>query len=264
MLWPFMPPETRSSWQAECCVEQNILQGSEREAMCESVLPKKTAIAFTRQDLPAKDMGIASYVGENERLGWTAKGVASILGPLAWAVEDQQVDDTFLRWQPLSVEEGLEKEYWKKVPEEQDQVKKKKTKKKPSFLQSWQGNNLCNQKTTASCTPAMQAWRQHACQDAKGSHFLAPGNIDDACHPQYVDFVPVKTWQDCLKKTAANAPAVFAFADDNKENPIKCFIFKEDLEDCPTEMQEHAEPLSNSADVDFKELFFLKFRELEE
>eukprot|EP00438_Fugacium_kawagutii_P010168 Skav235860 [mRNA] locus=scaffold1693:313625:314410:- [translate_table: standard] len=261
-----MPPETRSSWQAECCVEQNILRGSEREAMCESVLPKKTAIAFTQQDLPAKDMGIASFVGENEKLVWTAKGVASILGPVAWAVEGEEVDDSFLRWQPLSVKEGLEKEYWKKMPEEQDQVKKKMKKKKPSFLQSWQGNDLCNHKTTASCTPAMQAWQHHACHDAKGWHFLAKEEMDPGCHPDIAALVPVKTWQDCLKETAADAPAVFSFADNNEEHPINCFVYKEeDLEECASDMKKDATPLlGNSGDVDFNALFFLKFRELEE
>eukprot|EP00438_Fugacium_kawagutii_P010172 Skav235864 [mRNA] locus=scaffold1693:331360:332196:- [translate_table: standard] len=267
MLWPFMPPETRSSWQAECCVEKNILRGSEREAMCESVLPKKTAIAFTQQDLNATDMGIASYVGENEKLVWTAKGVASILGELGWAVEGKEIDNSFLRWQPLSVQEGLHNKYWKvlkKEPDKQDQVKKKNKKKKPSFLQSWQGNDLCNHKTTASCTPAMQAWQQHACQDAKGWRFLAKEEMDDDCRPHYAELVAVETWQDCLKETAADAPAVFAFADDNEKHPINCFLYKEDLEECKSDMKKNAKPLlGNSGDVDFKALLFLKFRELE-
>eukprot|EP00438_Fugacium_kawagutii_P010170 Skav235862 [mRNA] locus=scaffold1693:323516:324286:- [translate_table: standard] len=256
-----MPPETRSSWQAECCVEKNILRGSEREAMCESVLQKKTAIAFTQQDLPAKDMGIASYVGENEKLVWTAKGVSSILGPLGWAVEDDKVDDSFLRWQPLSVQEGLDNEYWKKVPEEQGQVKTK-----ASFLQSWAGNSLCNLKTADTCTAAMQAWQKHSCLDGEGWHFLA--TVDD-CDPWEIDPKPlqVQTAKECLdQRKSPKVPAVFAFAI-NQENPIDCFLFEEvHLEKCTekvlSDLKDDALLLSgNTEDFDFEDGFFWKFPE---
>lgn len=38
--WPFFGAENRGSWEAECCTEYNILEGSERDRMCNSTLSK--------------------------------------------------------------------------------------------------------------------------------------------------------------------------------------------------------------------------------
>lgn len=38
--WPFFGAENRGHWEAECCTEYNILEGSERDRMCNSTLSK--------------------------------------------------------------------------------------------------------------------------------------------------------------------------------------------------------------------------------
>ncbi|CAE7352154.1 unnamed protein product [Symbiodinium sp. KB8] len=112
-LWNFMGRSDRIHWQGECCSEKNIIIGSERYFMCQSVLSNDTVKEEVRRlELPPSDPGIASFVGENEELQWTELGAKS-LNPAAWAVPGKIVHDSFLRVQPLTFSQGLKMGFWR-------------------------------------------------------------------------------------------------------------------------------------------------------
>ena len=109
----FMPAKDQADWKAECCLEKNIIRGSAREHMCQSVLSSQAAERYKNRDLSANDEGLGSFVGEDEELVWTAKAKESHLGQVGFAVEGKVVNDGFLRVQPLSIEEGIDMGLWK-------------------------------------------------------------------------------------------------------------------------------------------------------
>ena len=39
--WPWLTKDQKGAWEAECCTEYNVLQGSDRERMCDSTVPKR-------------------------------------------------------------------------------------------------------------------------------------------------------------------------------------------------------------------------------
>ena len=112
-LWPYMRHSDRADWQAECCAERNVIFGSEREAICDSVLKLTELKVAEEMDARPKHHSSASYVGEDEDLLWTAQGARSPLGFMAWAREGAALDSSFLRIQPLSLQEGLQLGFWK-------------------------------------------------------------------------------------------------------------------------------------------------------
>lgn len=53
-MWPFFFPAQKVDWQLECCAEMNVLKGSSRERMCNSVLPpslRRRQVDFDRDDI---------------------------------------------------------------------------------------------------------------------------------------------------------------------------------------------------------------------
>ncbi|CAE7874068.1 unnamed protein product, partial [Symbiodinium necroappetens] len=116
LRWPFLAQGDRVTWQEQCCAEKNILVGSQRELMCNSVLgaAARKQLSEAHVDLPlaANEMGLPMTVGQDEKLFWTGEGAKSELGKLGWAKEHGQVYDSFLSWQPLSVIEGILLGYW--------------------------------------------------------------------------------------------------------------------------------------------------------
>lgn len=64
MAWPFFSKDEKVSWLEECCTEFNVLNGSSRERMCDSVLersltprPKRTQM----WEIPTLDRTLPSF-----------------------------------------------------------------------------------------------------------------------------------------------------------------------------------------------------------
>ncbi|CAE7869337.1 hypothetical protein AK812_SmicGene22566 [Symbiodinium microadriaticum] len=173
--WPLLWPDDQEDWKAECCSERNIVVGSEREIMCRSVLPALMAKTFRELDLKPKGQNLASYVGEDEEVVWTRKGADSLLGEPAWAEEGQVVDDSFLRWQPLSFQEGLELELWK--------IKKSETSQPSQSVLQMKGTD-CAQTTSLmeTCPEHTLRVTQEACAKQAGLKYIFKNKVEDgAC-----------------------------------------------------------------------------------
>ncbi|CAE7200252.1 unnamed protein product [Symbiodinium necroappetens] len=66
-LWPFMDASQQSSWKARCCEEGNILKGSSRESLCNSVEPSSV-----REELEKIDT-VTETPGDDVRVGMSIK-----------------------------------------------------------------------------------------------------------------------------------------------------------------------------------------------
>lgn len=99
-------------------MEENIVMGSNREQMCQSILQHDAAVKYAATDLDpkkedgSKDGTLSTVIGEDEELVWTEKGVASPLGIVGWGRVGQVPDKSFLQIQPLSIKEGIAEGYW--------------------------------------------------------------------------------------------------------------------------------------------------------
>lgn len=81
MSWPFLSPNQKIQWEAQCCSEWNVLKGSSRQRMCDSVLSPADAAKVSKNDVtepPDVDTD-AVIVGQDSFLFWTDAGVKSDL-----------------------------------------------------------------------------------------------------------------------------------------------------------------------------------------
>ncbi|CAE7257077.1 unnamed protein product [Symbiodinium necroappetens] len=110
--WPFMRQPSKVRWQQECCSEWNTIRFSDREIMCDSVLPKEKRTLMELIDAATKNNGQASEIGQDLQLFWTEMGAKSRFGRLAWARPNTEVNPDFLSSQPLTVKEGADLKFW--------------------------------------------------------------------------------------------------------------------------------------------------------
>eukprot|EP00438_Fugacium_kawagutii_P035547 Skav214503 [mRNA] locus=scaffold1011:352330:353604:- [translate_table: standard] len=81
LSWPFLRKSQQIQWEAECCSEWNVLKGSSRQKMCNSVLSQTDAIKVSKNDVvepPDVDTD-GVVVGQESILVWTWKGLKSDL-----------------------------------------------------------------------------------------------------------------------------------------------------------------------------------------
>ena len=79
LSWPFLTPDQKIAWELECCSEWNVLNGSARQRMCNSVLSAKDADEVSANDV-TEPQGIdtdATIIGQDSNLLWTEEGVKS-------------------------------------------------------------------------------------------------------------------------------------------------------------------------------------------
>ena len=226
-----MSTEDQELWKAECCSEKAILRGSERELMCESILPEESKSEYTERDLEPVDNGIASYVGEDEELVWTKRGVESSLGEPAWAKEGKVVNDGFLRFQPLTVQEGLKWGFWK--------VQNKATRLsnlgfKPKSLLETSAHRVCDLSSLKTCDPKLKDAKQRACQEeGKWTHV---SDIETSCKQKQNPPVYVKDPNLCSNATFKGAGAIYwHYFEYNKnqqtdEDPVLCYVKSENYQ----------------------------------
>lgn len=84
MAWPFFSKDEKVSWLEECCTEFNVLNGSSRERMRDSVLTPEQVQTLSKFDTKAKtdtDVG-GSCIGQDPALLWTQKGLSKFKGQL--------------------------------------------------------------------------------------------------------------------------------------------------------------------------------------
>eukprot|EP00435_Cladocopium_sp_Y103_P063456 s109_g25.t1 len=78
MAWPFFTKDQKVEWLEECCTEYNVLEGSSRERMCDSVLTPEQVKLISEFNTKAKegtDVG-GAYTGQDPPLLWTQKGIS--------------------------------------------------------------------------------------------------------------------------------------------------------------------------------------------
>ena len=81
LSWPFLTKQQQIQWEAECCSEWNVLMGSSRQRLCNSVLSQADVTKASKNDLPEPpnvDTG-AVILGQDYTLVWTKKGLQSDL-----------------------------------------------------------------------------------------------------------------------------------------------------------------------------------------
>ena len=69
--------DEKVSWLDECCTEYNVLEGSSRDNMCNSVLSEHQVQKISKFDTKAKedtDVG-GAYIGQDPRLLWAEPGI---------------------------------------------------------------------------------------------------------------------------------------------------------------------------------------------
>ena len=81
LSWPFLTNTQQIEWQAECCSEWNVLKGSSRERLCNSVMSPTDEAKVSQNDLPEPPNidTSAVVIGQDANLVWTEKGLKSDL-----------------------------------------------------------------------------------------------------------------------------------------------------------------------------------------
>ncbi|CAE7832167.1 unnamed protein product [Symbiodinium microadriaticum] len=170
MRWPFLNETEQDGWLGECCAEHNIMRGSERSRMCNSVEPAATA-ELTEGDLVVdKTPWLSPVVGQDEDIYWTEAGAKTDLGKIAFAETGSRVHDSFLSITTLSLQEGILLGLWS--------VEKKPGAKSPAaspaaaagLAEIWtgqvSGDGSCNKDDT--CPDNTQSWTVQSCARSKG------------------------------------------------------------------------------------------------
>ena len=147
--WPFFNKSEKVMWLEECCTELNVLNGSSRERMCDSVLtPEQVRLVSTLNKYTKAKSGTdvaGVFIGQDPRLLWTADGLSEFkdeVKKLKRVPKDGDlVDSEFLEDYPNVQEEGLHKGWF-----QQEEIIGDKT-GSTSFVQA----DGCNLKGMGSC-----------------------------------------------------------------------------------------------------------------
>ena len=119
----FFQKKEKIEWLEECCTEFNVLKGSSRERMCNSVLtPEQVQIVSKLDKKAMKDTDVGgAYIGQDRRLLWTTRGLSKFknkVKKLKTVPKDGDlVDSEFLEENQDVRQEGI-KNGWFKEEEE--------------------------------------------------------------------------------------------------------------------------------------------------
>eukprot|EP00434_Breviolum_minutum_P032686 symbB.v1.2.028905.t1/scaffold3109.1/size64052/4 len=108
-LWPFFSIEDKGAWESECCTEFNVLEGTERERMCDSTLTSWQRSHVSGRGQEKKDKG-GILIGQDEQLKWTKEGEEEYAE--SGAKSGQEVSQEFLLDNDISVEDGFRLNLW--------------------------------------------------------------------------------------------------------------------------------------------------------
>jgi len=246
-LWPFMVPDDQEAWKNECCMEKNIIRFSEREAMCMSVLPNATAKKFREEDMEPEFTGFAEYLGESEELQWTESGAKSSIGRSGWAMPGEVVNDGFLRWQPLTLQEGLDLGWWK--IQNRSRQPSPETRSRRSFLQVGTTETCSDFQLGGHCNEAFRHAFTEACVASEKWQYVE-GAVTVATLEQSKsnEISPRK----CEEEQSNHAWAVFKYDVSNTEKPVQCAG--------PEKLSHRTRPqkLADAHGLDFVKLTYVK------
>ena len=167
MAWPFFTKSEKMDWLEECCTELNILKGSSRERMCNSVLTPEQAELVSKLDKTAKkgtDVA-GTYTGQDRRLIWTQAGLSefdhqlkhleSVLKKLKALPKDGElVDSEFLGLYQNVRQKGIQNGWFK---EEEDM------KTSPGSVLQTSRSDGCSLKGMDPCHPDTKRLKVKKC-----------------------------------------------------------------------------------------------------
>eukprot|EP00435_Cladocopium_sp_Y103_P063103 s109_g24.t1 len=248
MAWPFFTQNEKVQWLDECCTEFNVLKGSSRDRMCNSVLTKHQVEKVSKFDTKTEegtDVGSA-YIGQDPRLRWAQPGLDKFWEELKelkpTPKEGDLVTSDFLKKHPDVREEGIGKKNWfteEKITDE--------TGKLSSFAEIGSAGTDCDDtmqglKDKMQHCPQMQIQVRDTClrQEAGWQASLKPEESDDPeCQTKMTDpsINPPKkvaTPEECRNHNFENVGEIkrkFFMYDTTDppdgdlvlENPILCF-----------------------------------------
>eukprot|EP00438_Fugacium_kawagutii_P028152 Skav213032 [mRNA] locus=scaffold2312:377744:379492:- [translate_table: standard] len=255
MAWPFFTKAEKVTWLEECCTEYNVLSGSPREKMCNSVLTPDQAKKVSANDVKPLNSSIdvgEPYIGQGPLLLWTEKGVKSELG--RYYAQSQQppksngpVASQVMEEHPHIRAEALEKQWFKETNITQSDSQSRAT----SFMEA--RRNACDFSKTAHCTETFKKMKQESC--VKQRKWQVSGQDGGGCPKDNVRRMP--TPEDCFT-AFPNEPKVKSFFfefhnDDEKpvdENslatPINCYV---DTTECGEDIEKNLITEIDEADV---------------
>lgn len=166
MSWPFLSPNQKIQWEAQCCSEWNVLKGSSRQRMCDSVLSPADAAKVSKNDVtepPDVDTD-AVIVGQDSFLFWTDAGVKSDLAKDYASMDGppqvgEPVDMLILMHQKHLRKKGLDQGWFEeKIPGDE------------SLLQMGEGS--CEPPPDmVSCTETFKKWYRSTCTQETGWNY---------------------------------------------------------------------------------------------
>eukprot|EP00438_Fugacium_kawagutii_P028149 Skav213029 [mRNA] locus=scaffold2312:367155:368870:- [translate_table: standard] len=233
IAWPFFTKAEKVRWLEECCTEFNVLSGSPREAMCNSVLTPDQAKKVSANDVKplenSTDVG-EPYIGQGPLLLWTEAGVQSELGRNYSQTPNPPkpngpVSSQVMEEHPHIRAEALEKQWFKEKPIIQSHSGKRAT----SFVEA--SRNACDFSKAAHCTDTFKRMKQESC--VKQRKWQVSGQDGGGCPKDNVRRMP--TPEDCFT-AFPNEPKVksffFEFQNDDEKpvdenslaTPINCYV----------------------------------------
>eukprot|EP00434_Breviolum_minutum_P040090 symbB.v1.2.035618.t1/scaffold4843.1/size33977/1 len=108
-LWPFFNITDKGAWESECCTEFNVLEGTERERMCDSTLTSWQRNHVSGRGQKKNNTG-GILIGQDWQLKWTESGAEKYAE--SGAKSGQEVSQEFLLDNDISVEDGFRLNLW--------------------------------------------------------------------------------------------------------------------------------------------------------
>eukprot|EP00438_Fugacium_kawagutii_P028146 Skav213026 [mRNA] locus=scaffold2312:346022:347740:- [translate_table: standard] len=237
MAWPFFTKAEKVTWLEECCTEYNVLSGSPRETMCNSVLTPDQAEKVSATDIKplnsSTDVG-EPYIGQGPLLLWTEAGVKSEVGKFYSQIPNPPkpngpVSSQVMEEHPHIRAEGLKNKWFKQTNITQSDSQSRAT----SFMEA--RRNACDFSKAAHCTDTFKKMKQESC--VKQRKWKVSEQDGEGCPKDNVQ--RMATPEDCLT-AFPNEPKVksffFEFANEGQQEdkklldekslatPINCYV----------------------------------------
>lgn len=238
LAWPFFTKPEKIVWMEECCTEYNILNGSRREAMCNSVLTPDQVSKVSAFDVKMKkgvDVG-EPYTGQGPLLLWTEDGVRSELGryyakSLHPPKPNSQVLSQVMEEHPGIRALGLKQEWFK----EKNILAVGSERRATSFMEA--SGEECDVRHMTQCTATFQDLKVRSCLKQKkwrvSPKVQEKDEYEDGCpkgNPQQAE-----TPEQCLTAFQSSSDVKSFFFEfktqddkpldeDSPATPIKCFV----------------------------------------
>ena len=205
MSWPFFTKTEKIEWLEECCTEFNVLNGSSRERMCNSVLTPEQVELVSKLDTNVKNTDVGgAYTGQDRRLIWTKAGLfkfdAQLKKQKTVPKDGDLVDSEFLEENHEIRQKGLQNGWFR----EEEEVKGNKG-TSTTMLQTGGGlSDGCNLKGMDTCHEDTKRLKVKKCMAGAPWQVSDKPNADldeETCQmiQQNKAAIQVSTPDECLK-----------------------------------------------------------------